>query len=597
MTLEKKLQEILFLINQEKYKELIPKIHELLKEKYQSIPLYGNLGLSYLKLNKNYLAIKYFLKVKKIDKNNINANHNLGLAYSKINEIDKAINCYDQALEAIEEYPFFFITLIEYLELLLANYKINLAEKIIYKYKDKIPIDLQFFFNTALFDIKFKNHRSFVNNIKKIEDMISDYQTQITINNKFIITELNRLIKFIPPTIFTTTFYIENPKKLLKKYYQIFDKITDSFNIPKLFSPPISKNKKIKVGFASSIFRKHTITKLFKNWIIKLDKNKFDVYIIDLDSEKDEIYNEIKNNAVETILTNRNLEENINFIRAKKLDYIIYLDNHISRKASALYNFQLASKQAVTWGHPVTSGSKYIDLFLSSELMENSLSEKNYTEKLIKLKNISINYEKPNIEINEEIKNRFDDNFVNILNLQSLHKFQPHEDKIYAEILNKNKKINLYFIESEIKEHNKVFKYRISKFLSENKSEERIKFLPRCDNNNFYNYIYFSSFIFDCLSWSGGNTHLEALAFDKPIITMEGKNLKQNHTFGFLKRINQNHLIASNEREYIDKILEFSKSKNLVNKSKEEISNNKNLLFRDMECIKSLEDSLMKNLF
>ena len=108
MTLEKKLQEILFLINQEKYKELIPKIHELLKEKYQSIPLYGNLGLSYLKLNKNYLAIKYFLKVKKIDKNNMNANHNLGLAYSKINEIDKAINCYDQALEAIEEYPFFF---------------------------------------------------------------------------------------------------------------------------------------------------------------------------------------------------------------------------------------------------------------------------------------------------------------------------------------------------------------------------------------------------------------------------------------------------------------------------------------------------------
>ena len=96
MTLEKKLQEILFLINQEKYKELIPKIHELLKEKYQSIPLYGNLGLSYLKLNKNYLAIKYFLKVKKIDKNNINANHNLGLAYSKINEIDKAINFYDQ---------------------------------------------------------------------------------------------------------------------------------------------------------------------------------------------------------------------------------------------------------------------------------------------------------------------------------------------------------------------------------------------------------------------------------------------------------------------------------------------------------------------
>ena len=78
---------------------------------------------------------------------------------------------------------------------------------------------------------------------------------------------------------------------------------------------------------------------------------------------------------------------------------------------------------------------------------------------------------------------------------------------------------------------------------------------------------------------------------------MEGKSLKQNHTFGFLKRINQNNLIASNEREYINKILEFSKSKNLIKTSAEEISNNKNLLFKDMECIKSLEDSLIKNLF
>ena len=116
---------------------------------------------------------------------------------------------------------------------------------------------------------------------------------------------------------------------------------------------------------------------MYKNWIIKLDKNRFDIYIIDLNSEKDETYKEITDCAVETITTDKSLEENINFIRNKKLDYIIYLDNHISREASLLYNFQLASKQAVTWGHPVTSGSKYINFFLTSELMENSFSEKN----------------------------------------------------------------------------------------------------------------------------------------------------------------------------------------------------------------------------
>ena len=597
MTLEKKLQEILFLIKHRQYKELIPKIHELLKKKYKSIQLYGNLGLSYLNLNKNYLAIKYFLKIKEIDKNDIRANHNLGLAYSRINEIENAINHYNQALESIKEGPFFLITLIEYLELLLTNHKMDIAVKLIEKYIDKIPIDLRFFFDTAFFNIKFENDKIFIKNLKNIEKIINNYHSKIIKKEEFVISELNKTINFIPPTIFNATFYLENPRIVLEKYYKIFDKITDSYKIPKLFSPSTSKNKKIKIGFASSIFRRHTITKLYKNWIIKLDKNRFDIYIIDLNSEKDETYKEITDCAVETITTDKSLEENINFIRNKKLDYIIYLDNHISREASLLYNFQLASKQAVTWGHPVTSGSKYINFFLTSELMENSFSEKKYTEKLIKLKNISINYNKPNIKIDQKIKNLFDDNYINILNLQSLHKFQPHEDKIYAEILNRNSKINIFFIESELIGHNEIFQNRISKFLSNKKSQKRIKFLPRCNNNTFYNYIHFSSFIFDCLSWSGGNTHLEALAFDKPIITMEGKSLKQNHTFGFLKRINQEKLITYNEEDYINKILELSNSKSIVDHFKNEISKNKNLLFQDMECIKSLEKNLINSLF
>ena len=90
---------------------------------------------------------------------------------------------------------------------------------------------------------------------------------------------------------------------------------------------------------------------------------------------------------------------------------------------------------------------------------------------------------------------------------------------------------------------------------------------------------------------------MEALAFDKPIITMEGKSLKQNHTFGFLRRINQKNLITHSEKEYISKILEFSKSNNMIEDSKEEISKNKNLLFQDMDCIKSLENNLINFAF
>lgn len=479
--------------------------------------------------------------------------------------------------------------------MLLKKHKINLANKLIETYKNKIPYDLKLFLQTSLFNFKYKNKDEFDTQIRNSEKLIDEFKLYNNDKNHTL-NELIKKINFVPPSVFPLTFYLEKPEKTLKKYYEIYDQISNGLNIPKKQTPSIIKLKKIKIAFASSILRKYTITKLFKNWIFKLDKNKFDIYVIDLKSEQDEIYHQIKQYAEEIITTTENLDFNINNIRNKNFDYIIYLDNLISREASLLFNFQLAKKQAVTWGHPVTSGSKYINYFLSSELMENKFSEKKYIEKLIKLSNLSIYYEEPKIKINQSIKKYFDDSLINILNLQSLFKFQPHEDKIYAEILNRNKNINLHFIDSDIPFHKNIFKKRISKFLNDKKLEKNINFLPRCDNNTFYNYIKFSSFIIDCLSWSGGNTHLEALAFNKAIVTCEGKSLKQNHTTGLLKRINQNEMITYNHLDYINKILKLSESKNYIGTCEKSISDNKINLFNDKECITSLENTLIDNL-
>ena len=588
---ETSLQKIIKLFNNNNYKEVVIEARTLLK-KNKNIQLYGNIALSYLHLGKDRLSKKYLLKIIKIDKNNPNANHNLGLIFSRLGKINKSIYYYNLSLK---NGSFFFLTLTELCELLLKKHKISLANKLIETYKNKIPDDLKLFLKTSLFNLKYKNKDEFNTQIRNSEKLIDEFKLYNNDKNHTL-NELIKKINFIPPTVFPLTFYLEKPEKTLKKYYEIYDQISTGLNIPKKQIPSIIKFKKIKIAFASSILRKHTITKLFKNWIFKLDKNKFDIYVIDLKSEQDGIYHQIKNYVEETITTTENLYFNINNIRSKNFDYIIYLDNLISREASLLFNFQLAKKQVVTWGHPVTSGSKYINYFLSSELMENKFSEKKYTEKLIKLSNLSIYYEEPKIKINQSIKKYFDDSLTNILNLQSLFKFQPYEDKIYAEILNRNKNINLYFIDSDIPFHKNIFKKRISKFLKNKELEKNINFLPRCDNNTFYNYIKFSSFIIDCLSWSGGNTHLEALALNKAIVTCEGKSLKQNHTTGLLKRINQIEMITYNHSDYINKILKLSKSKSYIETCEKSISDNKNKLFYDTECIASLENALIDNL-
>ena len=54
---------------------------------------------------------------------------------------------------------------------------------------------------------------------------------------------------------------------------------------------------------------------------------------------------------------------------------------------------RLAAVQCASWGHPVSSGFPTIDYFISSDLMEPTRAAAHYSERLIRLPNLSIYYE------------------------------------------------------------------------------------------------------------------------------------------------------------------------------------------------------------
>lgn len=582
-----------FLLKEKKFLELIKVSHKIIKQKkFENLVFYGNLGLAYLSIKKFQLAIKYFKKILNINPYDSRSLHNIGLTYKQAGDTNNAKINFLRSIKNSDTFDFSFY---EVIELLLENNQIHEMQNIIDENRSSIPFDLLFFLETGIFDLKFKNEKTFKYNLEKISKKIKKYLSTINENkNYFKLKILNSKINYIPITNFRYTFYCNNALEEQKNYIKILDVITDQFSINKEFTI-LKKNKKIKIAFASSIWRHHTIMKLFKNWILKINKEKFDVNIIDLQSLQDEHYLQITKNVSKVITTENNIENSIKKIRNENFNYLIYLDNHISRESIFLSTYKLAEKQACTWGHPMTSGSKNIDYFLSSELMENTSSQKQYIEKLIKLKNLSVYYEYPKFKPDSSVKDLFDSSYLSIGMLQSLFKIQPHEDKIYAEIINSNKNVKIYFLESEITHHSEVIKKRIEKFIINKKDFNRINFLPRCNNNTFLNYAFNCDFLIDCASWSGGNTHLESFSVNKPIITIEGNHLKQNHTLGMLKRMNMQSLICENQEQYLKKIKELSESKSLINKYSQEISINKYLLYNDEEAITSLENFLLDN--
>ena len=73
-------------------------------------------------------------------------------------------------------------------------------------------------------------------------------------------------------------------------------------------------------------------------------------------------------------------------------------------KIQLLASLRLANAQCQTLGHPVSSCFKNIDYFISSELMENENSNKDYSEKLFTISGTGQCYEYPNIKSTSEKK-------------------------------------------------------------------------------------------------------------------------------------------------------------------------------------------------
>ena len=104
--------------------------------------------------------------------------------------------------------------------------------------------------------------------------------------------------------------------------------------------------------------------------------------------------------------------------------------------------------------------------------------------------------------------------------------------------------------------------------------------------------IYFSYIILDSISWSGGNTSLEALSLNKPIVTLPSNFMRGRYTYNMLKIIGSDETIAYSKKQYIEIALKLANDMDFRNFIISKIIKNKNKLFNDNKPIKFIEKFL-----
>ncbi|WP_107668129.1 tetratricopeptide repeat protein [Cyanothece sp. BG0011] len=400
-----------------------------------------------------------------------------------------------------------------------------------------------------------------------------------------------------------TNFYLQyqgrDDKPIQKKYGEYVHKVL-SLRFPQYVQPrslePGLPNRKLRIGYLSASMYYHTVGRLFLGWLKQADRDKFTIhsYAINKTSDVQTEKFQVLSDSFHHIPTYYNLSEVAETILKDKLDILVFPDVGMTPMMTLLAGLRLAPIQCVSWGHPITTGSPTMDYFLTSDLMEPENGEDHYTEKLIRLPNISIAYETPSIPDHPNPRETFNlsDEAVVYLSCQSLYKYLPQYDYIFPRIALEVPNAQFAFLESSNSPKiTQQFKNRLKRAFADVglDSEQYCVIVPRLNRHEYLSLNLVSDVFLDTLSWSGGNTTLEAIACNLPVVTCPGEFMRGRHAYAILKTLGVEETITYSEEDYIAMAIKLGHDPQWRKELRENIKANHHRLYEDQVAMDALE--------
>jgi len=397
-----------------------------------------------------------------------------------------------------------------------------------------------------------------------------------------------------------TNFYLQyqgkNDLELQMQYGQFVNKVMVA-NYPQwakpVAMPPFRQNRKIRIGYVSKCMQRHTVGKLMLGWIRNCNRQEFEVYCYYVDSQIDSLTQQFRLYSDTFHHIPDDLEAVCKQIISDQLHVLIYLDIGMHPQITQLAGLRLAPVQCTTWAHPITSGLPTIDYFLSSEMMEPENAQSHYSEQLVYLPNIAISYPKPIIPEPKKVRTEFKlrDDAIVYLSCQSLFKYLPQYDYVFAAIAQRVPQAQFAFISHSSIHITEKFRQRLQRAFANFSlnSEDSCVILPQQNTPDYFNLNLVSDVFLDTFSWSGGNTTSEAIACNLPIVTCPGEFMRGRHSYGILKTLGVTDTIAQTEAEYIEIAVRLGLDREWRDSIIERMVHRHSYLYDDKTCVAALE--------
>ena len=354
----------------------------------------------------------------------------------------------------------------------------------------------------------------------------------------------------------------------------------------------------VRVAIVSGFFRQHSNWKIpIKGWLSRLDRRRFRLFGYYTADEGD------AETAAAAALCERFVRGPLapdawrQAILADAPHVIIYPEVGMDRVSAQLAAQRLAPVQCNAWGHPDTSGLPTLDYYLSSDLMEPPDGAQHYTERLVRLANLSIYYEPPDAApaAADRAALGLRPGATVFWCAQSLPKYLPQYDQVFPRIARDAGDCQFTFIQfpggAQITAQ---FRQRLERAFAAFglNAADHCVFLPRLEPQKFVGAIGACDAVLDSIGWSGCNSVLESLVHDLPIVTMTGPLMRGRHATAILTMMDVPETVTTSIDGYVAAAVRIACDADWRSALRSKIARNKHRLYRDSACIAALEDFL-----
>ena len=421
--------------------------------------------------------------------------------------------------------------------------------------------------------------------LKEIDDVRCSFMQQIEDMHKDEV-QIDTSIKLTPGT-FYLAYQGFNDRPIIERMAELYQcKNEISWNQQE---PTVERDGRIRIGFISSLFYNHTIGSLMKGIIKNFDRNKYHVITISPFKYHDNTAQEIRENSDEYVFLGVDLQRANQILQSLELDVLFYADIGMDPFIFSLATTRHAPIQCVTWGHPITTGLKTIDYFISSKLIEPENAQEHYTEQLVQLEALPSYYFRPTLP--EKIKSRAvfglsDDEHIYACP-QTLFKFHPEFDQVLAGILRKDPQARIVMIRDRFSKWKDLLVNRFKKTMPD--VIDRILFLRGMATEDFLNLIYISDVMLDPMHFGGGNTSYQSMAIGTPVVTLPAKYMRGRGMLAVYKKMDLMDCVVSSIDEYINLACKIGMDENFRDQLRLKVLSKSHLIFEDVSTIREME--------